>query len=225
MTIKKALQESTISRLENRKMDNPFKVYKPLDRGNDKLDSSILSFSLVPVNTCNGACKGCYDLKSFRYESVCLKRKYNLHMVINEIDKLKFLIIKQIKNSRTVKAVRIHVGGDFNLGQYTDQYLTMWESIVYVIKNIYKLDIAFYTYTKTDKTETLKDMGINVVRSIREDLHFNYDKLENLLDYQSKNPKWIICPAYKANPDYENVICGKTCTACQTIDRIMFVMH
>ena len=145
-------------------------------------------------------------------------------MVINERYNLETMIIKQIKNSRTVKAVRIHVGGDFNLKQYTNQYIDMWKNITIAIRSI-KPDVKFYTYTKTDKTETLKDMGINVVRSIREDLHFNYDKLENLLDYQSKNPNWVICPAYKANPDYENVICGKTCTACQTIDRIMFVMH
>jgi len=224
MTIKKALQESTISRLENRKMDNPFKVYKPLDRGNDKLDSSILSFSLVPVNTCNGACKGCYDLKSFRYESVCLKRKYNLHMVINERYNLETMIIKQIKNSRTVKAVRIHVGGDFNLKAYTAQYIDMWKNITIAIRSI-KPGVKFYTYTKTDKTETLKSFGINVVKSIRDDGNYNFDTLENLQEYQILNPEWFICPVYKENPNYDNVKCGKTCKACQITERILFVKH
>lgn len=225
MTIKDYLKSTTISELENKSMPCPFTSYKPLDRGNLKLDSSILSFSLIPVNTCDGACKGCYDLKSFRHTSVCEKRKYNLHMVINELGSLQHQIIKQIKNSHTVKAVRIHVGGDFALGQYTEQYLNMWTDIVDIINNHFDLKINFYTYTKTEHTERLKSIGINVVQSIREDFHFNYDTLENILEYQTRHPKWSICPVYKQNPDHDSVICGKTCKLCQTKSKVLFVLH
>lgn len=225
MSISNYLKENTIEALENKTMDCPFASYKPLDKGNSKLDSSILSFSLIPVNTCEGACKGCYDLKSFRYPSVCEKRKYNLHMVINEPIKLEALIGDQILKSKTVKAVRIHVGGDFAIGKYTEQYLTMWHNIVYRINKIYDLNIKFYTYTKTEYTARLESIGINVVRSIREDFHFNYDTLENLLKYQSKNPSWFICPVYKENKNISKVKCGLTCTACQTQSKVMFVMH
>lgn len=216
-TVENFLSENTLTNLKGKKMESPFNTYHPLDKGNMKLDKSILSFSLIPVVTCPVRCKGCYDLKSLRYPSVRMKRLYNTHLALNEPDLLKSLIIDQIKNSNTVKFIRIHVGGDF----FNVQYVDMWESIIKEVNQI-KPEIIFYTYTKTVFLERLKDIGINVIDSYRSDGKVNFDTLENLTEYVKENPEYHICPAYKHDP---SIICGKTCKICMNKTKVLFVTH
>jgi hypothetical protein len=201
-------------------MENPFKNYHPLDKGNSKLYKNIASFSLLPYVTCPMKCGRCYDIKSLRYQSVRDKRLYNTYLAINEIETLKSLIIKQIKNSRTIEYIRIHVGGDF----FSSSYVMMWLEIKHWIDRN-RPNIKVYTYTKTTHREVLVNHGINVIESILPNGKFNYAKLEILKEYQKNNPEYSICPAYKANPNYKKVICGKTCKLCMSQSKVLFVEH
>ena len=196
---------------------NTFKVYRPLDRGNTKLHKSILSFSLLPVVTCNTRCKGCYDIKSLRYKSVMLKRIVNtlLACYAPHRNKLFQLIRKQISRSRTVKAIRIHVGGDF----FSLAYAKKWNYLA----SQYSF-LSFYTYTKTEYTPILT-MGncINVVRSKLADGSNNFAQKQIILAKQKRIPNSIICPAtLRTTPDH---FCGSRCKACQTKQNVLFVQH
>jgi len=198
-----------------------FKVYKPLDRGNKKLNTSILSFSLPSISTCGQYCKGCYDIRAMRYTSARKKRYVNYSMALHKRAELKALILKQIKNSRTCEFVRLHVGGEF----FSLAYVKMWVEIVKEVK-VTKPDIIFYTYTKSMFSGILKEGGINVVRSTY-DGDFNYGDLKYVRDMAKKN-KGIICPVTvlaslkKKVPDQ---YCGKECTACMFKENVFFVKH
>lgn len=220
MNIKAWLKENSITEISKRDMPSPFKVYKPLDSGNVKLDKGIFSFSLLPYVTCPFKCEKCYDLKSLRHKSVRDKRLYNTYMAINYPDKLKRLIIKQIMNSRTIKYVRIHVGGDF----FSQEYVNLWKDIKGIVSTL-KPGIKFYTYTKTVFLQQLKDADINVVDSILPSGSFNYGPLESLEKLKSLDNSYSICPAYKTNPNYSSVKCGKTCTHCMDKSKVLFVIH
>jgi hypothetical protein len=213
------IKSNTIENLKNMVISNPFKVYKPLDQGNSKLNKNIFSFSLIPVSTCVVNCAGCYDKRSLRYPSVRDKRQYNTFMAINETEKLKSLIVKQILSSRTIEFVRIHVGGDF----FSIDYLTMWAEIVSEVKKT-KSEIKFYTYTKTKFTDELEMAGINVVASKVKGLGFNFAELDKLENFVKENKEYTICPAtVKATKD--STKCGVTCTACMDKSEVLFVKH
>ena len=198
-----------------------FKAYKPMDRGNKKLNTSILSFSLPSISTCGQYCKGCYDIRAMRYTSARKKRYVNYSMAYHKRDELKALILKQIKNSRTCEFVRLHVGGEF----FSMEYVNMWQSICKEVKEE-NPDIRFYTYTKSIFTKFLKEAGINVVRSIYPE-GYNYGNLAYVRK-MSKQYKGIICPVTvmaslkKKVPDQ---YCGKECTACMFKENVFFVKH
>ena len=220
-TLQEYLKENTIEALENKKQyPCPFKKYRPLDAGNVKLYKGILSFSLIPGNTCKRICNGCYDLKSLRYPSVRDKRAYNTWLVIHRPAELADMMIEQILNSRTCNAVRIHVGGDFALGDFTLAYIAMWRYVVERVHAI-KPNIKFYTYTKTEHASYLRDSGVNVVESIREDGRYNFGPVDELKEYAAKNPHWKICPALLD----KNVTCGESCKLCQDLQFILFPIH
>ena len=198
-----------------------FKAYKPLDRGNKKLNTNILSFSLPSISTCGMYCKGCYDIRAMRYPSARKKRYVNYSMAFHKREELKALIIKQINNSRTCEYVRLHVGGEF----FSLEYVKMWQSIVKEIA-ISKPSIRFYTYTKSMYTGMLKEAGINVVKSIHEE-GYNYGDLKYVREL-SKAKKGFICPVTvmaslgKKVPDQ---FCGEECTACMFKENVFFVQH
>jgi hypothetical protein len=198
-----------------------FKRYRPLDRGNKKLNPNILSFSLPSISTCGQYCEGCYDVRAMRYESARKKRYVNYSMAVHNPTELKESIIKQIQNSRTVEFVRLHVGGEF----FNIHYVKMWLSIVKEVKAI-KPDVIFYTYTKSIFGGMLKDGGINVVKSSH-DGKFNYGDLA-YVRAMAKEHKGIICPVTimaslkKKVPDQ---YCGKECTACMFKENVFFVQH
>lgn len=196
---------------------NVFKRYRPLDRGNVKLNTSILSFSLLPVVTCKSLCKGCYDVKSLRHTSVRKKRYVNTSLAIHNLSTLEALIIKQIKNSRTCKFVRIHVGGDF----FASDYVKMWTRITSEIGKV-KPSIKFYTYTKTEYTSELQGCGINVVQSDYKEEGFNYGDLESM-KVLAKKYAGIVCPATTGK--VSNGFCGSVCKACMRIENVFFGIH
>jgi hypothetical protein len=195
-----------------------FKTYKVLDRGNTKLATNILSFSLPPVITCGGMrCDGCYDVRSLRYKSVKAKRLANLSMALHNMETLEQLIVKQITNSRTCEYVRIHVGGDF----YSEEYVAMWERIVDAIA-IVKPNVKFYTYTKTSFGDRLTAKGINVVKSITDDKEMNYGSLEYVRDLAKKH-NGVVCPATISK--VEDGFCGNKCKACMCKRDVFFKIH
>jgi len=210
------LKSISIDNIKEISPEKVFKNYKPLDRGNSKLATNILSFSLLPLVTCKFYCQGCYDVRSMRYTSVRAKRYLNTSMAIHNQNKLANMIIKQIVNSRTCEFVRIHVGGDF----FNESYIAMWQYIVGCV-HVEKPNIKFYTYTKTEYTEKLKSIGINVVKSKYKD-HFNFSSLENVQQMAEKY-NGFICPATMGK--VPNGFCGSKCKACMTRENVFFVEH
>jgi len=190
-----------------------FKKYLPLQKGNEKVHKSVLAFNLLPVVTCPCDCKGCYDKKSLRQSSVRLKRIANTELAINHLDDLEKRIIKQIKNSRSVTAVRIHVGGDF----FSRQYVDLWCRIRAEFPAL-----PFYTYTKTQYGPELKKAGINVVESILPDGRINFAPLSEIRQ-MAKETGYPICPATLKN--VATGYCGSRCKLCQKKQHVLFVKH
>ena len=222
-TIANFIKENSIENLniKNTLMVNPFKKYKPLDQGNKKLNENIFSFSLIPVATCGTECKGCYDLRSLRYPSVQMKRKYNTWLAINNKTFLKNAIINQITKSKKVEFVRIHVGGDF----FSLDYVAMWGEICQTVLAL-KPDVKFYTYTKSKFSDEISMGGINVVESTIKGLGYNFAKKERLDKFVAKkgNEDYTICPD-TVKETTANTKCGVTCTACMTTKKVLFVAH
>lgn len=196
-----------------------FKEYKPLDNGNSKLAKGIFSFSLLPVVTCNRQCNGCYDIRSLRYPSVRLKRTVNTILASSKHAERLFKEIKtQIIRSRTVTAVRIHVGGDFFSQAYTNQ----WTRLSRELQSI-KPSVNVYTYTKTAYTLDLQFAGINVVRSILSDGSYNFGPFLKMR-VKAKKAGGVLCPATTMK-NVPNGFCGSKCKACQNTPNVFFVIH
>lgn len=194
-----------------------FKNYHPLDNGNSKLAKGILSFSLLPVITCSQRCAGCYDVRSLRYESVRLKRLVNTILAASKHRSRLFeAITKQVTNSRTVSAVRIHVGGDFFSADYTEA----WTYTAAYLRRT--KGVKVYTYTKTEHSEELRRSGINVVQSQLPDGRFNFAPLTEIKAI-AKEYHGVICPATLRK--VADGFCGKGCTACQDKSAVFFVQH
>lgn len=221
MNIKSFFSHWTLARIINTKMmKNPFKKYRPLQVGNSKLFGSILNWSLLPITTCGRSCEGCYDLRSFRYVTVQLKRLYNTWRAIHDADNLKQEIINQIIRSKKRKYVRIHVGGDF----FSFEYVQMWAEIVQAVNDV-RDDITFYCYTKTKFQDELEMCGIIVNPSLIKGLGNNYGKREKLESFIAENDGYIICPATKKETKGQTK-CGLTCTSCMTNkETVLFVEH
>lgn len=192
-----------------------FKAYKALDNGNTKLAKGILSFSLLPVVTCNQECKGCYDVRSLRYPSVRLKRVVNTILASSRHASRLFETIKgQIERSKTVTAVRIHVGGDF----FSTEYAFRWAALKLAVNK----SINWYTYTKTSHTEVLVQSGINVVESKLDNGQFNFGPKVDIMA-MAKSRKGFVCPATMGK--VKDQFCGSGCKACQTRKDVFFVIH
>lgn len=194
-----------------------FKKYLPLDRGNKKLCKDILSFSLLPVVTCGGACKGCYDVKSMRHTSARKKRYVNTSMAYHNLPELERLIFRQVKASKTVKFLRLHVGGEF----FSKEYVEFWKQLAIKIKEI-KPYIKIYTYTKhVEYIESLNEAGINVVQSIYPE-GYNYGSLE-YIQTLAKKYNGSICPATLGKVPEQ--FCGDKCKACMVKKEVFFKLH
>ncbi|MFC1523972.1 hypothetical protein ACFL6N_04195 [Thermodesulfobacteriota bacterium] len=200
----------TVSKPED--ITNYFKRYMPLDKGNSKLgQKGIVSFSLLPVVTCSQHCKKCYDVKSLRYKSVRAKRIINTILAFSHREYLEGLIIGQLKRARTIKAVRIHVGGDF----FNQDYFRMWARIAATFP-----EVKFYTYSKNYWVfdETIPS-NMNIVQSTLPDGSFNFAALPELKEKKSQFGG-IICPATMG----KKTTCNK-CQACMKRSDVLFVLH
>lgn len=209
--------KTTASKMSPEDIISVFVDYKPLDNGNEKLAKGIFSFSILPVVSCDQACKGCYDVRSLRYPSVRLKRVVNTLLAASHQEWLRHRIQQQILRSRTVIAVRIHVGGDF----FSAEYAKMWKLVgCFVIMN--KPAVKVYTYTKTKHTAILQSAGINVVKSTYELGHYNFAEKDQVILW-AKQYGGKICPATLR--DVSNGYCGAKCTLCMTTEKVFFVLH
>lgn len=191
---------------------------KLMVRGNSKLDKSILCFSLPPIVTCSNCadCKDtCYAVKSFnRWPNVKIAWEKNL--AESRKDSFVEKIINQIKKSKTVKTVRIHVSGDF----YSKKYITKWNEIIAACP-----DIQFYAYTKVQgKTvfaEICKNNNFNLIDSVAPDGLPNYGDRKRI-DYLV-SVGYEICPATEKK--LGDITCGKDCNKCYTVKHVCFRQH
>ena len=216
-TINEWLENIIANGVDNVNPDKVFKNYKPLNAGNVKLHKGILSFNLLPVVTCGGKqCANCYDVKSLRHTSVRKKRYVNTAMAMHDVERLKALILKQVKNSKSIKFIRIHVGGDM----FSKEYVNMWKEIAKEV-TVIKPHVKIYTYTKTGYGKELTKAGINVVRSLYPE-GFNYGSMEYIVNLRKKYGG-SICPATLHESDEQ--VCGTKCTSCMNCPTIWFKEH
>src|ERR1017187_7245544 len=111
-----------------------------LGRGNRKLGTQILTFSLPAVSTCPGKSEMC--------ESVCYATRGHMGMAIRPFTKrlkaskkgsFHLRMIDEISR-RKPRTVRIHVSGDF----YSAGYVRKWAAIAAACP-----DTHFYAYTRS----------------------------------------------------------------------------
>jgi len=203
----------------------PFKVYKPLQSGNIKLEDNILIWNVVAGSTCGRTCDKCYAFKAYRYDGVQKKHFYNTWLALHKADYLKETIINQIVKSKNKDFVRIHGAGDF----YSIDYVIMWAEIVAAV-NAVRSDIVFYTYTKSKFEDELRMAGIIVNASLIKGLGKNYGKREKMEAFIEKNncnseTKFVLCPA-TVKETKKATKCGRSCTACMTDKtKVLFVEH
>lgn len=139
-------------------------------KGNSKLDKEIATFTIPSGSTCPGAklCKAQIDLdrpgrkikdgkhqqyrcfmvgQEQRYSGLYKLTRYNIELLLKQktFEDLRNLIVESLKpvlkNGR-IKAVRVHVGGDF----FNQRYFDAWMSAASRFKSV-----TFYAYTKSLK--------------------------------------------------------------------------
>jgi hypothetical protein len=181
--------------------------------GNLKLSDKVAIFNLPAGKeyTCRQDCPGCYAKKAQKnYPTVLPCRIKNLESTWHEsfVDQFVSLIEKS-----GVDICRFHESGDI----YNDAYAAKIEAIAARLPRV-----KFYLYTKTH----YRPRGINVVESILPDGELNYGPMPYALSL-SKKYRAPICPitmlaARKVKNSYK---CGDHCKACQTRDKVIFVIH
>lgn len=197
------------------------KMMKLLKRGNEKLDNSVLGFSITPVKSCLNCstCKNsCYALGPYNRYPNC-KKSWDYNFELSKTGEFTKHIIDQLSRVRIISAVRIHVAGDF----FSQEYINSWVKVAKAYPK-YK----FYTYTKVmdilDFTELKKLDNVNIINSIAPDGKPNFGDKERVKYLQSIGYK--LCPATVKGND---IICGgkhkNSCTLCVTNDKICFNQH
>ena len=189
-----------------------------LTRGNGKLDTSILGWSITPVKSClncKDCKKDCYAIGPYnRWPDV--KKAWDRNFIMAKQGTFIDSVIGQIKRSRTAKAVRIHVAGDF----FNQDYVSMWSKIV---KSCPK--IRFYGYTKVkhliDFSELENNPNMNLINSIAVDGGINFGDETRVQELMAMG--YRVCPATIKGND---VHCGGDgCTLCQTENKVCFYIH
>ena len=113
-----------------------------ITKGNIKL-GKMLNFSLPPIKSCPGSTptcrKICYAKKSYiQYPAV--RTAWDENFIASKQDDFIKQVNTEIRRSRTIRVVRIHVSGDM----YNQAYLDKW---IQIAKD--NPEFTFYTYTKT----------------------------------------------------------------------------
>ena len=186
-----------------------------MSKGNLKLSKKIKIFNLPAIKTCPNSsqcAKFCYARKAERqYPAVRFARERNLRLAKEAPESLKKQILSKLESG---DIVRIHESGDV----FSQAYLDMWFEIVKE-----RPDVRFYTYTKTmdiwdwGKIKSLPNF--NVVNSLPGGL-INFGP-EQEIKIRAEQTGAFVCPCAPGN----KVVCGETCTACQTNPSVLFVKH
>ena len=117
-----------------------------------KLGRRVYSFSLPRVTTCPGMSKwcekNCYMAKLERlYKTMLASYQANLENATVHAEALGDEIVADLAKKKNVKAVRIHVDGDF----FSAPYIRMWISIAERSP-----DTRFYAYTRAWTVKRLR---------------------------------------------------------------------
>jgi hypothetical protein len=182
-----------------------------MSAGNKKLDKSIGIFNLPAGKdyTCENTCKNCYAIKAqYLYPQVlpCRIRNFEASKQENFVSLMVALIVKA-----KFKVVRIHESGDF----YSIEYMQKWDNIAKQLP-----EIKFYAYTKRNFVEFTAN-NVNIVNSLLPDGNINYGDL----DYVKVMAKLHNVPVCPVTLNVKNAKCGLTCVLCQTVTRMLFVIH
>lgn len=202
------------------------KDYRPLSWGNSKISRKIGCFSLLPgtgvVNgtqgTCPLDCPGCYTKGLIkRYETVRDKWTLNTLLARTNPGLLRESLCSQIESRRVpIKAIRIHVAGDF----FSQEYLEMWVQIA----KKYPM-LTFYGYSKSPIALGYNGYPKNMVihSSLVGDQGINYGDTEYIQKLHKKLDNSWICPCGPGN----QVICGETCSKCinRSAGFPLFIQH
>jgi len=192
-----------------------------LSKGNEKLDKSILIWSLPAIETCPNCkdCKdSCYARKAeIQYPDVlpCRTRNYQESLKESFVSDMIHKIQKMIKSARKhyVRFVRIHESGDF----YSKEYAEKW---VEIARNM--PEITFYGYTKAPENipDNLPE-NMNIVESVMPDGRVNFGEKQEVIE-MAKRWGATICPYGKAKKAFT---CGIECNACTRKRRVVFIQH
>lgn len=187
-------------------------------RGNHKLSSKQLIWSLPRGKTCIGAgscLHWCYEIKiEKRFPNARKSRERNLAFAKSKEFVPK--IIAYIRKSKK-KIVRIHESGDY----FSQEYFDKWRSIAEKLPNV-----QFYSFTKSFQLDLWTNLPKNFV--VIQSYGSRYDKKIDT----SKNTARVIesekelkeneflCP-YHDKAHFKK--CGETCSYC--FDKIHKVKH
>ena len=117
-----------------------------------KLGKRVWSFSLPRVATCPGMsqwCReSCYMAKLERmYKTMLASYHENFENAAVETKALRAAILEKIPKIRNLRAIRIHVDGDF----FNAGYVRMWASIAVALP-----ETRFYAYTRSWRVKRLR---------------------------------------------------------------------
>ena len=194
-----------------------------MSKGNTKLASTILIWSLPAVLTCpncNDCKSSCYARKAERiYPQVlpCRTKNWQASKNSSFVEDMIFLISRTWKKARKpMQAVRIHESGDF----YNQAYVDAWVKIARKLP-----DVPFYGYSKAwdhvDLTELNSLPNVNIVRSVTPDNRINFGTLQDM-KAMCKEYKGKLCPYGLAK---KLPACGTECKHCLNQEYVFFIKH
>lgn len=194
--------------------------YPYFGKGNLKLSSEIITFSLPSHKTCPGkglCAKYCYSLKRERSFPNILKSRYaNL-----EATRKKTFIKKSVSllTKRKESIIRIHPDGDF----YDQKYLDKWKEIAVQLPHK-----TFYCYTKSfmlDFSDLPSNMKVIQSFGSYDDSKIDISKnTARVIEDKSELKKGELLCQYSHK---HKIKCGKDCSYCikSPIVHVAFIRH
>ena len=211
-----------------------------LKRGNAKLAKGVFTWSMAPVYSCPSCRKygcgrinpetgkpdgTCYAIKAYKMYPTCKAAwDRNFTLAAHHGEWLRNALIAQIKADNATM-VRVHVAGEF----FRSDYVAMWAAIASACP-----DVRFWTYTKSYGVSAKLDSALDALKALP---NFNIvdstpcgrknygsaEYLSELVDELLKVGKQsFICPCAAGN---DGAQCGTACTACATMENVLFLEH
>lgn len=211
--IKNMNEESIKARLNKGKeqikkfIDDINDVHIHLQKGNTKTGSDCWTVSLFPIIDCKNCsgCKGlCYDLRNdLRYPNVITDRARN--SAVHKMDIKRYW--NEIENEiikKSVKQLRINVGGDLSYDDFT-----------YISEMAYRrpnTDFLFFTKNDTDINQWINDHGnfaknVHPIMSAWEGMDLN--NIHNL-----PMSHVLYADGRTTAPEFGAYYCGGNCSYC-----------